>query len=135
MPGTYLVVRVRGDGEQVKKKTLVPRVTQYLVIKTNVVVLTLTHGYNAIRSRRTGFNNSGAENYLRRKNDFKTEDNTHTKMKLKQIVYLSKDKNKKVRSAYLYTKYVSVDSGVHIIRMLNESQQKPKPRRLYYKLP
>ena len=32
-----------------------------------VVVLTLTHGYNAVRGHRTGSNNSGAENYLRRK--------------------------------------------------------------------
>ena len=32
-----------------------------------VVVLTLTHGYNAVRGRRTGSNNSGAEDYLRRK--------------------------------------------------------------------
>ena len=34
-----------------------------------VVVLTLTHhGYNAVRGHRTGSNNSGAEDYLRRKN-------------------------------------------------------------------
>ena len=32
-----------------------------------VVVLTLTHGYNAVRGHRTGSNNSGAEDYLRRK--------------------------------------------------------------------
>ena len=30
-------------------------------------VLTLTHRYNAVRGHRTGSNNSGAENYLRRK--------------------------------------------------------------------
>ena len=36
----------------------------YVVI---VVVLTLTHRYNAVRGHRTGSNNSGAENYLRRK--------------------------------------------------------------------
>ena len=33
-----------------------------------VVVLTLTHGYNAVRGHRTGSNNSGAEDYPRRKN-------------------------------------------------------------------
>ena len=32
-----------------------------------VVVLTLTHGYNAVRGHKTGSNNSGAKNYLRRK--------------------------------------------------------------------
>ena len=31
------------------------------------VVLTLTHRCNAVRGHRTGSNNSGAENYLRRK--------------------------------------------------------------------
>ena len=31
-----------------------------------VVVLTLTHGYNAVRGRRTGSNTSEAEDYLRR---------------------------------------------------------------------
>ena len=29
-----------------------------------VIVLTLTHGYNAVRGHRTGSNNSGAEEYL-----------------------------------------------------------------------
>ena len=32
-----------------------------------IVVLTLTHRYNAVRGHRTGSNSSGAENYLRRK--------------------------------------------------------------------
>ena len=36
-----------------------------------VVVLTLTHGYNAVRGHRTGSNNSGAEDYLRRKHNKK----------------------------------------------------------------
>ena len=36
-----------------------------------VVVLTLTHRYNAVRGRRTGSNNSGAEDYLRRKTNKK----------------------------------------------------------------
>ena len=31
-----------------------------------IVVLTLTHGYNAVCSHRTGSNDSGAEDYLRR---------------------------------------------------------------------
>ena len=41
-----------------------------------VVVLTLTHGYNAARGHRKGSNKSGAEDYLRRKTS-KTEENTH----------------------------------------------------------
>ena len=32
-----------------------------------VVVLTLTHRHNEVRGHRTGSNNSGAEDYLRRK--------------------------------------------------------------------
>ena len=40
-----------------------------------VVVLTLTHGCNAVRGHRTGSNNSGAEDYLRRETN-KAEDNT-----------------------------------------------------------
>ena len=40
----------------------------YYVYNTAVVVvLTLTHRYNAVRGHRTGSNNSGAEDYLRRK--------------------------------------------------------------------
>ena len=35
------------------------------------VVLTLTHGYNAVRGHRTGSNNSGAEDDLRRKTNKK----------------------------------------------------------------
>ena len=42
-----------------------------------VVVLTLTHRHNAVRGHRTGSNNSGVEDYLRRKNH-KTEDNNTT---------------------------------------------------------
>ena len=38
---------------------------RYRVIAV-VVVLALTHGYNAVRGHRTDSNNSGAENYLRR---------------------------------------------------------------------
>ena len=42
------------------------------------VVLTLSHGYNAVRGHRTGSNNSGAEDYLRRKTNKKQhQDNTH----------------------------------------------------------
>ena len=41
-----------------------------------VVVLTLlTHRYEAVRGHRTGSNNSGAEDYLRRETN-KAEDNT-----------------------------------------------------------
>ena len=42
-------------------------------VVTYVVVLTLTHGYNAVRVHRTGPSNSGAEDYLRRKTNKKTE--------------------------------------------------------------
>ena len=35
------------------------------------VVLTLTHRYNVVRGHRTGSNNSGAEDYLRRKHNKK----------------------------------------------------------------
>ena len=38
-----------------------------VVVVVVVVVLTLTHRYNAVRGHRTGSNNSGAEDYLRRK--------------------------------------------------------------------
>ena len=38
-----------------------------VVVVVVVVVFTLTHGYNAVRRHRTGSNNSGAEDYLRRK--------------------------------------------------------------------
>ena len=38
-----------------------------VVVVVVVVVLTLTHRHNAVRGHRTGSNNSGAENYLRRK--------------------------------------------------------------------
>ena len=41
------------------------------------VVLTLTHRYNVVRGHRTGSNNSGAEDYFRRRKTNKnTEDNT-----------------------------------------------------------
>ena len=36
-----------------------------------VVFLTLTHRYNAVRGHRTGSNNSGAEDYIRRKTNEK----------------------------------------------------------------
>ena len=45
--------------------------TRYQVVVVVVVVavvLTLTHRYNAVRGHRTGSKNSGAEDYLRRKN-------------------------------------------------------------------
>ena len=38
-----------------------------------IVVLTLTHRYNAVRGLRTGSNNSGVQDYLRRKTDKKQE--------------------------------------------------------------
>ena len=43
-----------------------------------VVVLTLTHRYNAVRGHMTGSNNSGGEDYPRREKKKKeTEDNKH----------------------------------------------------------
>ena len=53
------------------------KVDGYFVVVV-AVVLTLTHhGYNAVRGHRTGSNNSGAEDDLRRKTNKKTEYNTH----------------------------------------------------------
>ena len=75
------------------------------------------YGYNAVRGHRTGSNNSGAEDYLSRKTN---------KNRIHTITNLNKsytDNNKNVRSAYVRIK-------VHTcIYILNESQQKPKPRR------
>ena len=39
-----------------------------VVLEVVVVGLTLTHRYNAVRGHRTGSNNSGVEDYIRRKN-------------------------------------------------------------------
>ena len=47
-----------------------------LCLSNPVVVLALTHRYNAVRGHRTGANNSGVEDYLRRKKN-ETKDNTH----------------------------------------------------------
>ena len=47
------------------------------VVVVGGVVLTLTHQYDAVRGHRTGSNNSGAEDYLKKKNEQKTEDDTH----------------------------------------------------------
>ena len=41
---------------------------------TIVVVLTLTHRYNAVRGHKAGSNNSGAEDYSKQ---IKTEDDAH----------------------------------------------------------
>ena len=56
-----------------------------------VVVLTLTHRYNAVRGQRTGSNNSGAEDYRRRKTNKKqkiihkiTETNRKPQTKIKR---------------------------------------------------
>ena len=81
-----------------------------------VVVLTITHRYNAVRGHRTGSNNSGAEYYLRRSTN---KNRRWCTQQLKNILYL---RRKKVRSAY-------VRIEIHIYHMLNESQQKPKPKR------
>ena len=43
------------------------RIYEYICIYIVVVFLTLTHRYNAVRGHRTGSNNSGAKDYLRRK--------------------------------------------------------------------
>ena len=44
---------------------------------TIVVVLTLTHRYNAVRGHRTASNNSGAEKLPQEKKQIKAKDNTH----------------------------------------------------------
>ena len=47
-----------------ERRVLVPQAAgRYDVV---VVVLTLSHGYNAVRGHRTGSNDSGAEDYLRK---------------------------------------------------------------------
>ena len=56
-----------------------------------VVVLTLSHGYNAVRGHRTGSNNSGMENYLRRKtNTPEYEQKMSTKYSYSYTWYLRK---------------------------------------------
>ena len=60
-----------------------------------VGVLTLPHRFNAVRGHRTGSNNSGAEDYLRRKTPKKQEIYTQ---KRNQMEYL---KNKRVRSDFV----------------------------------
>ena len=68
------------------------------------VVLTSTHRYNAVRGHRTGSNNSGAEDYLRRKNK-KNQKILHT---ISETNAYTSDKSKTVRSAY-------VRINIHII--------------------
>ena len=53
---------------------------RYIVVAVVVVVVvfTLAHRYNAVRTLRTVANNPGAEEYLRRENKYKTEDYTRT---------------------------------------------------------
>ena len=44
-----------------------------------IVVLTLlSHGYNAVRGHRTGYNNSGTENYSGRRKTNKKQEIIHT---------------------------------------------------------
>ena len=43
------------------------RVIAQHIFDVVAVVLTLTHGYNAVRGHKSGSSNSGAEDYLRRK--------------------------------------------------------------------
>ena len=69
-----------------------------------VVVLTSTHRYNAVRGHRTGSNNSGAEDYLRRKNK-KNQKILHT---ISETNAYTSDNNKTVGSAY-------VRINIHII--------------------
>ena len=46
-------------------------IRMWLPLVDVIVVLTLSHRYNAVRGHRTGSNNSGAEDYLRRKTNTK----------------------------------------------------------------
>ena len=75
----------------------------------------VTRSYNAVRGRRTGSNSLGAEDYPRRRTNKKKEKILHTITENKS--YTS---DKKVTSAYV-SRYIS--------HTLNESQQKPRPRR------
>ena len=47
------------------------RTTAVLYERVVVVFTLLSHGYNAVRGHRIGSNNSGAEDYLRRKTNKK----------------------------------------------------------------
>ena len=64
---------------------------RYRVIAV-VVVLALTHGYNAVRGHRTGSNNAGAEDYLRRKT---TKNRKLYKYTITETNHVPQDKNKK----------------------------------------
>ena len=55
-----------------------PVMFDVVVVVVVVVVLTLIHRYNAVRGHRTGSNNSGAEDYRRRKTNTGTDDHTCT---------------------------------------------------------
>ena len=50
-----------------------------------LVVLTVTHGYNAVRGHRTGSKNSGVGYYLRRKKKKIVEIIIHTKTETNRI--------------------------------------------------
>ena len=85
-----------------------------------VVILTLTHRYNAVRGHRKGSNNSGAKDYLRRKIN-----------KKQRIIHTTTETNrtpqakKKVISSRAYNTY----QDTYECHMLSESQQNPKPSR------
>ena len=67
-----------------------------------VVVLTLTHGYNAVRGHRTGSNNSGGAEDLPQEDKQKNrrEDNTHNNWNKSD----TSDKKLKVKSGHVRTK-------------------------------
>ena len=92
------------------------------IVAVVVFVLTLTHRCNAVRGHRTGSDNSVAEDYLRKKTN-KRQKIIYpiTETNCRQIVHLRQ--KKKVKSAYV-SRYIP-----GVCHMLNESQQKPKPRR------
>ena len=89
-----------------------------MINEDTYVVFTLTHRYNAVRGHRTRSNNSGAEDYLRRKTNKKQIHSNWNKS------YTS-DENQEARSAYVRIKIHNVIWH----HMLDESQQKAKPRR------
>ena len=67
-----------------------------------VLVLTLTHPYSAVRGHRTGSDNSGVGDYLRRKTN-KKQKIIHTITETNCIP----ETNKTVRSAYVRMRYTS----------------------------
>ena len=85
------------------------------------VFLTLIYRYSAARGHRKGSNNSGAEDYLRRKTN--KQNIVHTITETNRI---PQTKVKRWDQRTYVSRYISYHMSYH---MLDDSQQKPKPRR------